>query len=311
MVLKKRFTILSLLAINISLASDHAEFRDFFYKPSIIVKADKSFVEFVSELFTESDIESETNKLRTFSQKHKTVHSMRALRDRVRNDINVLYNKVYELGFYNADIQYRISSSNPVLVDIAVNLGDPFNLKLNIDFTNSSIKNKYNALFNKALRNYKASTSDIYLLIDYILHKLKEDGYAHANIMVKKATVHHSQNEVMLYLLIDAGDICKFANTTIKSFPGISEEFIRNRIDWHDNEQFDISKIESTTKNLKNTQTNVCFRKNGRQGVKSGQISQKKWKNIKIFFKKHLTMGKSGCIIWSYNPKGLKKSKEE
>ena len=61
----------------------------------------------------------------------------------------------------------------------------------------------------------------------------------------------------------------------------------------------------------KNTRTNVCFRKNGRQGVKSGQISQKKWKNIKIFFKKHLTMGKSGCIIWSYNPKGLKKSKEE
>ena len=45
-----------------------------------------------------------------------------------------------------------------------------------------------------------------------------------------------------------------FASTEIKALPGIDEEFIQNRIVWDQGEIFDIRKVESTVRNLKNTQ---------------------------------------------------------
>jgi translocation and assembly module TamA len=55
-------------------------------------------------------------------------------------------------------------------------------------------------------------------------------------------------------LVINPRQCVRFFFTEIKAFPGINEEFIRNRIKWVEGEKYDITKLDETIDSLRNTQ---------------------------------------------------------
>ncbi|MCR5225519.1 MAG: BamA/TamA family outer membrane protein [Alphaproteobacteria bacterium] len=248
------------------------EQRDFHYAAHVDIKMEKNLFEQLSDIISESEIADEIKKLRTFSQQDKTVSNMRALRDRVINDVDAIYQKAYYYGFYDAKVNYKIKKLDVVHVDISVDLGRIFNLELNFTFDNQDddFKTFYDPIFFQKLRMSKASMKDMKKLLEAMLFELQKRGFVEPTIKEKKATVQYDKHSVLLNVVIDTGEKGYFSDTTIKAFPGINTEFIKNRIDWHEGEMFDIEKVQSTEESLKDTQ---IF---SRVKVKSGEMADER-----------------------------------
>lgn len=232
------------------------ELRDFYYTAHIDVKIDKGLFDQLASVISESEISDEIKKLRTFSQQDKSVSSMRALRDRVRQDVDTMYKTAYYHGFYNAQVKHDIKKQDGVHVDVFVDLGEVFNLKLNLTFENQdeNFHNFYDPIFHQKLRTCKASMRDMERLIQSIVFELQKNGYVKPEVIQKKATVRYEEHAVELNVVVNTGEKAIFGHTDIKAFPGISTEFIKNRIDWDEGDTFDIEKAQSTEEALKDTQ---------------------------------------------------------
>jgi translocation and assembly module TamA len=239
-------------------SEEDLDLHNFHYKVNFVLEERQNIFGMLTEIISESEIAAEINQLRTFALQDKTISNMRALIERVNSDINTIQKKAHALGFYGAKVHHkiRVEDSENVSVSIYVDLGQIYNLKLDVKYLNQN--KEFNKIHDKImqakLRMFKASIAEIKALIEIALKDLQKNGFFEPEVLEKKVRVNYGANEAVLYLVINAGKKVYFSNTEIKAFPAIDEEFIRNRIIWNQGEIFDIEKVESTVENLKNTQ---------------------------------------------------------
>ncbi|MDR2780898.1 MAG: BamA/TamA family outer membrane protein [Holosporaceae bacterium] len=235
-----------------------ADFHDFNYDVEMILEKNQTIIGTFADMLSEPEIISGIEQLRTFSQQDKTVSNMRALKDRIANDVAIIHKKAHMLGYYGTKINYstHVIDSKNVKVKLHINLGKKFNLKLNVQFLNQDNKfnSHYKAILQEELKKYKASVEEIKAFIGVAIHDLQENGFFKPEIIEKKVHIDEESHEAILNLVIDPGKKVFFSNVKIKSFPGVHDTFVKNRIEWEENQLFDISKVESTADNLKNTQ---------------------------------------------------------
>ncbi|MDR1982397.1 MAG: BamA/TamA family outer membrane protein [Holosporaceae bacterium] len=233
-------------------------FHDFRYNVDMVVTKDQNFVESFTDLISESAIVTDIKRLRIFSQQDKPISNMRALKDRITNDITVMYQKAHIYGFYGVDISYKIyiGDSKNVTVKMHVDLKKKFKLKLNVNYINQDeeFNKRHREILQKDLLGFKASVEEIKSFIKIAVNNLQRDGFFKPELIEKKVQIHHETHEAVLNLVINPGRKVFFSDVEIKSFSGIDDDFIKNRISWQKDEIFDIAKVESTTENLKNSQ---------------------------------------------------------
>ncbi|MDR1236567.1 MAG: BamA/TamA family outer membrane protein [Holosporaceae bacterium] len=238
--------------------SYEADFYDFNYSVEMVLKEDQNIIATFADIISEPKIVSEIEQLRTFLQQGKPVGNMRALKDRIFADIETIHKKLHILGYYGSKINYniRVTDSKNAVVNLDIDLGKKFDLKLKVQYLNQDEKfnSHYSTVLFKELRKFKASVKEIKEFIGFAVHDLQENGFFKPTIIEKKVRINEESREAVLSLIIDPGQKVSFSNVEVKSFPGISDVFVKNRIAWQENELFDISKVESTAESLKNTQ---------------------------------------------------------
>jgi translocation and assembly module TamA len=232
------------------------DLRDFHYTADLQLEEESGLFNSMTDMISESEISTEIKQLRTFDQQDKTINSMKALDDRVGDDVKNIHQKLHRLGFFESKVHHEIRVKNrKAHVKMRVIFGQIFNLKLNIHYQNQSaaFNEKYAAVMMEKLRMFKASIPEVKALMAIALKDLQRDGFFEPQILQKTLSVNHEAKNAVLNLVIDPGKKVTFADLEIAAFPGIDEEFIKNRIDWREGEIFDIEKVEFTAENLKNT----------------------------------------------------------
>ncbi|GHT90768.1 outer membrane protein assembly factor [Alphaproteobacteria bacterium] len=232
------------------------DMHDFRYHVELLIKDERNIFGQISEIFTGSEVEQDVKSLRTFSEADKTVGSMRALLDRIDKDINEIHQKAHLLGFYEADVKHKIKVVNKKYVDVKiyVDLGKQFDIKLNLKLIGRDDAKKYCDELKGDLNGAGASIAKIQSIIKDVEFSLKSDGFFDPKILEKRVYLDYANKAAVLNLTIDPRKNVKFYFTEIKAFPGISTEFIRNRIEWKEGETYDIEKTKETKKKLLDTQ---------------------------------------------------------
>lgn len=250
----------AIYAVNASNDSSYldSEFRDFYYKVDLVLNAEHSLIGVVEDIFSGSEIKDEIKSLRTFKEQNKTVSNIRALTDRIKSDISTIYKKTHMLGFYDADIKYKmkLKKQNKVFVRIYVDLGKIFGLQLNVKYLNKDDEfyKKYCSLLDLKLKNLTASMADIRNIISSAVYDLQVDGFYDPEIIKKRVYIDNEKKKAVLDLVIDPRQNVKFYFVEIKAYPGIDKQFIKNRILWNEGETYNINTIEKTSGDLQNTQ---------------------------------------------------------
>ncbi|MDR2268273.1 MAG: hypothetical protein LBD81_02350, partial [Holosporaceae bacterium] len=118
------------------------EMSDFRYSAELLITKHESLFSSISGMFSDSEIEADIKLLRTFSEENKTVSNVKSLLDRLDNDVNEIYKKAHALGFYDASVKYKINvvDRKRMKVEIYINFGEEFDLKLNLRFIGNSNK---------------------------------------------------------------------------------------------------------------------------------------------------------------------------
>ncbi|MDR2107187.1 MAG: BamA/TamA family outer membrane protein [Holosporaceae bacterium] len=262
MALKKNPSKTIIIALLLIFASGvpafESEFYDIGYSAELILKKDQNFAEAFSEIISEDSISTEIKRLRLFSWQNKPIGSMRTLRDRIGNDIKAIYRKAHLTGFYGAEVACEITpvSDYRVAVKITVDLGKPFVLKTNIRYLNKDegfVERHGKALLQYS-RTLNSSLGAIKSAAEFAVDDLQKSGFIKPEVIKKNLRIDYDTREAVLNLTIDPGEKVVFSETVIRSFPGIEDDFIRNRIAWREGDPFDIEKIRSSEENLRNTQ---------------------------------------------------------
>ncbi|GHU11300.1 outer membrane protein assembly factor [Alphaproteobacteria bacterium] len=229
---------------------------DFRYHIELSIKNEKNLFGEISEMFSDSEMEQDIKSLRTFSEADKTVSSMKALLDRIDNDINDIHQKAHDLGFFDSSVKYKIQVVNKEYVDVKiyVDLGKQFDLKLNLKLVGREDAKKYQDEFEGDLNGAGASIDKIKNLIKDVAFALRSDGFYDPEILEKRVHLDYAKKVAVLNLTIDPRKNVKFYYSEIKAFPGISMEFIKNRIEWKEGETYSIEKTKHTKETLKDTQ---------------------------------------------------------
>ncbi len=237
---------------------EYADMSDFHYTATLSIKNDNNLFGMLFRIVAGSDIEEEIKSLRTFTEASKTVSNMRSLKDRIESDVVAIYEKTHDLGFYSSDVKYsiEIKDSKHAVVKVAVNTGKLFKLKLNLKYIgkDEAFSKQQSSILNKSLQNYSSAMADVQQLINEAIRNLEEIGYYAPEIIEKRIHLNYERNEAELNLSIKPGNCGVFSFTEVQAFPGISEDFIRNRITWDQGETYNIKKIKETKNNLKSTQ---------------------------------------------------------
>ena len=235
-----------------------AELRDFTYTVELSISKDSSFLEDISDFISESEIQTEIEKLSVFSQQDKPVSSVVALTDRLNKDMKTIHKNLHTFGYYDAEADYdiKIEEDNSVAVFIKVDTKKKYGLNFSIKFVDQDEKfNKYySEILEKKYGRLKASMLEIRNIIEETLSLLKNIGFYKPEALKKKVFINYKKGTAFLDLEIACGENVDFGETKIMAFPGIDEQFIRNRLKWDQGEVFDQDKIYSSVAELKNTQ---------------------------------------------------------
>lgn len=237
---------------------EYLDMNDFSYKAILSVQNRNNLFGTLFRFVAGSDIEEDIKSLRTFKEASKPVNNMRALNDRIQEDVANIYQKTHDLGFYSSKVKYsiEIKDKKHAVVKVFVNTGKLFKLKLNVKYIDKDdhFNKQQELILRKSLQNYSSAMADIQQLIMEAIRNLKTIGYYAPEIVEKRIHLDYEKSEAVLNLSIKTGNTGIFSSTKVEAFSGISEEFIRNRIAWEEGEIFNIEKIKATQNNLKNTQ---------------------------------------------------------
>lgn len=237
---------------------DPESLSDFRYSVNFIEEDGESFLSLISNLIGESERQNTFDDLRITSLQKKPVLSIRILKDRIKSDVRSLYRNARKLGFYGATIspQIEIINSKKVNVNMRIKFKKIYSLRTDTEYINqdNNFSQKYLSLAKKHAAKLKASIVDIKNLQKLIIEDLQKDGYFEPKITDKLLEIDDDLKICTLVLKIDPGKRVKFGSTKIEGSKNVKKEFIRNRIDWFEGDYFDITRIESTAENLRDTQ---------------------------------------------------------
>ena len=162
--LKKPVIIFSsLISFACSGGNHDADLKNFRYNAKLILKEDKSFIENLYDIVSESEIRASIEKLRIFSMHNKPVSSMHALNDRVSKDIETIHKNLHAEGFYNSNVEsnIKISATNEVTVTIKVSPNNKFKLKTKLKLLDQN---------DDTNKNYSNLLNQFYMLLQLVHH---------------------------------------------------------------------------------------------------------------------------------------------
>ncbi len=250
-------SIISIVSV-VNVFGKHEDLRDFPYTVELSIKHNNSFLEEMTKLIAESEIESEIKKLPIFFQQNKPATSMTALDDRINKDIKTINKNLHMLGYYNAEVKYdiKIDDDNSVKVYIKVDTQNKFGLNFSIKFIDQDemFNKQHTDFFRDKFKSLKASMFEIRNIIDESLVFLKNMGFFNPKATKKRVFIDYDNEVAFLDLEIICGKNVSFGETEIVATSGIDEQFIRNRLKWNQGETFSENKVSSSIENLKNTQ---------------------------------------------------------
>lgn len=253
-----RFGVVFFVLFSELVFCSKGDLRDFFYSVDLTIKDKQNFLKALSEIISESDIETEIKNLKIFSLKDKPVSSMNALTERIHSDIATIHKNLHIDGFYNATVNYDISkdSNDRVHISIKVDLKNKFRLMTNIKFLDQDEKfnDQYIEILEEKFKHKKASMPEIREVIEGALNVLKSRGFYKPIAKKKRVFINYEKEEAWLNLEIMTGPCVNFGHTYVSAFLGIDSNFIRNRLDWSEGELFNNDKINSSLEKLKDTQ---------------------------------------------------------
>ncbi|MDR2795047.1 MAG: BamA/TamA family outer membrane protein, partial [Holosporaceae bacterium] len=201
---------------------------------------------------------SDIKETRTFLEQDKPVSSINVLKERLDNDVMEIYKKIHNDGFYNAEVSYKMSPASPgrVFVKLFVNIKEIFKIKTQVQYLglNEKLSEKYRNGLAEASEKMIASMAEIKKVVSVAVINLQKDGFFNPNVFEKKVYLDHDNRRAVLKLRIDPGKNVKFSSTKIEAFPGIDQQFIKNRILWQDGETFNIEQLSNTAEALSNYQ---------------------------------------------------------
>ncbi|MDR3156106.1 MAG: BamA/TamA family outer membrane protein [Holosporaceae bacterium] len=245
-------------------ATNHIDVRcqdlhDFYYQVELkFITPGNRLMQMLSNFFSYSYLESKIKEIRTFQKQDKSVGSMNTLRERLDNDIIEIYKKTHNDGFYNAEVSYKVSlvNSKKVLVKLLVDTKEVFTIKTQVHYVGLSkeLAKKYKGDLEAAFQKTIASMAEMKKVVTAAVFNLQKNGFFSPRVLEKRVHVDYKHHKAILKLQIDPGKNVKFSSTEIKAFPGIDQQFVKNRIDWHEEEVFDNEKLLKTAEILSSYQ---------------------------------------------------------
>ena len=238
--------------------ADISDLRDFRYSVEFNLEHKAGLLQMLKNLLSESEIDSMTNDLRIVALQNKPINHMRALKDRIKNDIEEINRRAHALGFFNSHVDYKINQKKDRSVHIIIDIkpGRMFDLQLDVSYANyqNVVLYKHQHRMTKKCRGMKASIKNITELIQLALKDLQTDGFFSPRVVTQRVHLDYDNQIANLELVIDPGKRALFGYTKIDTFEGIDKTFIQNRLEWQSGDVFDIRKLEETKDNLSDTQ---------------------------------------------------------
>jgi translocation and assembly module TamA len=202
-----------------------------------------------------NEVKNSTSLIKLKDKPPKTINS---LKFRASSDIKNIQSILKNYGYYDSITQLDYEEkNNQILVNVFITLGPRYLIK-KIDFINS--------LTNKKIDNIKINEkmidlniNDPILAIDIVdaqkklNYILSNSGYPLHKLVKREIKIDKTQKEAYITWIIDLGSYSKFGNTEIKGLKDVKQELIEKNIDYKKNEEYKISKVNKTKRDLLNT----------------------------------------------------------
>lgn len=251
--------IFALFLCCIFCVNAHAKFRDmhnFSYETHINLQEKKSLIKLLSSFITESELSNIISELRLVKEQGRRVHHIQILKERLDEAVDILNKKTHLFGFFNSKVEYEIKkiANDKLRVDVNVIPGKSFKLNIAIEYEDDDKRSKITQKLKKHAAQMKASLKNMTELAQLTITSLQEIGFFSPKLITQEVNVDYKNNVATLCLVVDPGARVNFGDVKIKAFPGIKEEFIRNRLQWKKGQLFSIQCINSTVEALRSTQ---------------------------------------------------------
>lgn len=217
----------------------------------------KSIFSMLSEALVESEMKSFLKELKIYKLMDRTVSSLTVLRGRVDEDVDTLRRKLKYLGFYKADVGIGyVIKKNKVKLILSIKTGPKYRILVDIkcEKQDCDFSKTYTQSINKRIKYFYATMEDISHILKMVIKNFQTDGYYDANIYYKNLQIDDNGKTAVLNLSVNQLNKGVFGKTSIVAFPGINTEFIKNRICWKEGDSFDISKVDDTLSDLRDSQ---------------------------------------------------------
>ena len=86
-----------------------------------------------------------------------------------------------------------------------------------------------------------------------LLNRVLAQGYALARLNTRRAVVDHATHAMDLSLSVNPGPVTRFGPATIAGLQTIDQDFIENRLDWHEGELITPERLENARQSLLET----------------------------------------------------------
>lgn len=239
--------------------SSQAKFRNmhnFYYEVHINLQEKTNLTKILSSFISESDLAAIISDLRLVKEQGKKVHHIQILKERLNDAVEILNKKAHSFGFFNSRVHYKIEqiSKDKLRVNVDVMPGKIFKLALLVENEDDKTFPKIEEKLKRHASHMKASLKNMTELAQLTITSLQEIGFFRPKLTTQQVHVDYDKRIATLHLVVDTGACVNFGDVRIRSFPGVSEEFIKNRLQWKKGETFNIQRINSTVEILRSTQ---------------------------------------------------------
>jgi len=206
----------------------------------------------------------------TITHKEKQpLASLAALKQRAESDIKRFYQVCSYYGYLDPSIDYTIVRTTVPKVIFEIHLGPQFTLE-QFNFFPEEILEKISIDLPKGK---PAQTEEILKLEDFVLLKLKNQGYAFAEPLQKKVVADKETKKVSITLSFALHEELRFGKTDIQGFKDTHPRWIRKHLLYKEGDLFAENLLELSQQRLEKTGhfTSVLFEQEEEQ-VQNGKL---------------------------------------
>lgn len=184
--------------------------------------------------------------------------SIIALKHRIEEEEKNLERVLQEEGYFEGEIETSIDQKEtPTRINIKVNHGSLYKIgKIDINFLSKRIDEKTKNTVREMLTikvGENVRLDKIRKGISSILLYLKDMGYPFVIINMPEAVLDYEKKEVYLIFTIETDKKYPIKHTQIHGLENLSEEYVRNRLFWKNNDPYQERIVYKTQKKLIDT----------------------------------------------------------